>query len=398
MAAASSQAVEAAPAAAVRVRIDAIDVLRGLVMVLMALDHTRDFMHFGSQGIDATDPAQSNPALFATRWITHLCAPTFVMLSGVSVWLRRAAGTPPGALSGFLVSRGLWLILLEVTVVGLGFTLSPGTIFLQVIWAIGGGMILLAALTRLRASWVLTLGVAIIAGHNLLDPIDPDRLGVFAPVFIALHAGPTPLQIGPFQGVILYTLLAWFGVMCVGFGLGPVFRMERGRRTAILTGLGLAMIALFVALRLYNHYGDPQPVTPQPTAARAVMAFLQVSKYPPSLDYVLATLGPMLVLLPWLERWTGKAMEVLRTFGRVPLFYYVLHIYLVHGIAVGIGLAQGFHFHQLTGGPIGAPKGFGVSLPVVYAIWIAVVAALYPLCRWFEGVRQRRRDWWLSYL
>lgn len=386
-----------AEATPTRSRIEAIDVLRGLVMVIMALDHTREYVHLGSQGIDVTDPAQASPILYATRWITHLCAPTFVMLSGLSIYLRRASGAAPAALGGFLVSRGLWLILLEATVISLAFTFHPGFVFLQVIWVIGASMILLAALIRLPAAAVLALGCAIIVGHNLLDGIDPKTLGGFAPVFAALHGSFTPFRWGPVQGVLVYSLLAWAGVMFFGYGLGPVFRMERGRRDSILIALGLSMVAAFVALRFYNHYGDPVPRTVQPTAARALMSFMRVSKYPPSLDYVLVTLGPMLALLPLLDRWKGKAMGVLRTYGRVPFFYYVLHLYLIHAIAVAIGLAQGYPASAFTD-PVNLPKGFGLSLAAAYAIWIGVVAALYPICRWFEGVRQRRHDWWLSYL
>jgi uncharacterized membrane protein len=391
-------AAEAPAPAPARARIEAIDVLRGIVMVLMALDHTRDFMHLGSQGgVDVTDPAQSNPVLFATRWVTHLCAPTFVMLSGVSIWLRKSTGVDPGKLSGFLVSRGLWLILLEVTIVSLGFGFHPGFIFLQVIWVIGASMILLAGLNRLPTVLVLALGCAIIAGHNLLDGIDPKTLGAFAPAFIALFGPRGFFDLGWVQGALLYALLPWAGVMFFGYGLGPVFRMERGRRDLILTALGLSMVAAFVALRLVNHYGDPIHDAPQPTIARAIMAFLRLDKYPPSLDFVLATLGPMLALLPLLDRWKGKAMEVFRTFGRVPLFFYIPHIFLLHGIAALIGVAQGHQFAEFTD-LLNPPKHFGISLPEVYLAWVSAVGLLYLPCRWFEGVRQRRHDWWLSYL
>ena len=379
-----------------RGRIDGLDVLRGIVMLLMALDHTRDYLLTNSDAFDITDPAKSNLVLYFTRWVSNFCAPTFVLLAGLGPWFRRARSTP-GDLSKFLVTRGLWLIFLEVTIVGTGFSFHPGLLIPQVIWVIGASMILLAVFTRAPTWIVLVLGVAVIVLHNLLDPIDPKTLGAWALPFEALYSGPTPFKWGPFNGVLLYSLIGWTGIMFLGYGLGPIFKLSRARRDRVLTLLGLGMVALFVALRLINHYGDPIPYVHQPNAAREAMAFLRVNKYPPSLAFTLVTLGPMLVLLPWLDRWKGMAMEVLRTFGRVPLFFYVLHIYLIHGLSAAVGMAHGLPFSAYTD-LFNRPKDMGFSLPVVYLIWIGVVAALYPLCRWFEGVRQRRKDWWLSYL
>ncbi|HEY3815012.1 MAG TPA: heparan-alpha-glucosaminide N-acetyltransferase domain-containing protein [Caulobacteraceae bacterium] len=380
-----------------RGRIDGLDVLRGIVMVLMALDHTRDYLLTNSDAFDITDPAKSNLVLYFTRWVSNFCAPTFLLLAGLGPWLRRAQGVSPGALSGFLVSRGLWLILLELTVVGTGFSFHPGMLFPQVIWVIGASMILLAAFSRAPTGVVLAIGVAIIALHDLLDPIDARSFGAWAFPYQMLYSGPTPFAFGPIKGVLLYSLIAWTGIMFLGFGLGPIFKLPRVKRDLALTLLGLGMIATFVVLRVINGYGDFIPFVQQPTAAREVMAFLRVSKYPPTLDFTLATLGPMLMLLPWLDRWKGRAMEVLRTFGRVPFFFYILHIYLIHGLSAAYGMAHGLPFSAYTD-LLNRPKDMGVSLPMVYLIWIGVVVVLYFPCRWFEGVRQRRHDWWLSYL
>jgi uncharacterized membrane protein len=383
-------------------RIVAIDALRGLVMVIMALDHTRDFLHLGSHGLDPTDPAASNPVLFATRWITHLCAPTFVLLSGLSAWLQRRegknrGGKSRGELSGFLLTRGLWLILVDAVVVSFALNFNFDLVILTVIAAIGASMVLLAGLIWLPARAVLVIGVALIAGHNLFDGFDAKALGPLADPFRAL-VGPIDLaQLGPVKVLVAYAILPWTGVMALGYGLGPLFNLPARKRGRILTLLGLAMIVGFVAIRAVNLYGDPRPWAVQPTQARAVMAFLSVTKYPPSLDFVLATLGAVLMLTPWLERLGGKLAGVLATYGRVPLFYYVGHLYVLHLIALGAGLALGRPLASLMTNP-SQIAGFGFSLTAVYAIWIVVVLAFYPLCAWYGDFRRRHRDWrWLSY-
>ena len=222
-------------------------------------------------------------------------------------------------------------------------------------------------------------------------------LALFKTVFAFLDGRFSFISFGPFKGVLLYSLLGWAGIAFLGYGLGPLFRLHTARRNRVLAGLGIAFIFAFLVLRFIDRYGDPTPWTVQLSPMQTAMDFMRVSKYPPSLDFVLATLGPMLLLLPELTHWRGKAMEVLRTFGRTPFFYYVLHIYLIHGLATIIGLTQGFSFAQFID-PINPPKNFGFPLPTVFGLWFVVVASLYPACRWFEGVRQRRRDWWLSYL
>lgn len=328
-------------------RIDTIDILRGLVMVLMALDHVRDYFHAAPAGLDPTDPAQSHLLLYATRWITYLCAPTFVLLTGLSAWLRGAAGGDKAALSLFLFTRGLWLILLELTLVGTGFTFHPFMLFLQIIWVIGIGLVVLAVLCRLPAAIVLAIGLAVVAGHDLLDPLRPPPGGQ-ASWFDFLDGRFAFATIGPLKGVLLYSALGWVGILLAGYGMGPLFRLPAERRARILTMAGAAMVAAFILLRLVNVYGDPAPWTPQPDGARTLIAFLRVSKYPPSLDFALATLGPMVALLPWLDRLPAAVARVLRTFGRVPFFYYLLHIYLIHGAAAALGMMEGLPFARFT--------------------------------------------------
>lgn len=377
-------------------RISSIDILRGLVMIVMALDHCREYFH-AAAALDPTDPIRSNLVLFATRWITYFCAPTFVFLSGLSAYLRGRGSPNRSTLAWFLASRGLWLVILEQTLVAIGFTFHPGYLLFQVIWVIGAGFLILACLVRLPAIIVFIAGVAIIAGHNLLDYVH-----VFA---IAQQADPLDfvdgrlsfVTLGPFHGVLLYSALGWVGILLTGYGAGPIFAMEAKTRRRLLRGSGAIMIALFVGLRLFNHYGDPFQWSPQPLPAQTAMAFLRLSKYPPSLDFTLATLGPMLLLLASLERLQAGWTRVVRTYGRVPLFYYVLHIYLIHGSALLLGLSQGHDFQEFTD-PLKPPHDFGVSLASVYLLWAAFVAFLYFPCRWFERLRERRSDWWLSYL
>lgn len=389
----------------VRARLASLDILRGLVIVFMILDHVRDFLHADAARFDPLDPTRTTALLFATRWITHLCAPTFVFLAGTSAWLQRARGKSTRALSRLLLTRGAWLVLLELTVIGFGWSFSiPFLIFLQVIWAIGCALMALAACVWLPRTAVLALGVAIIAGHNLLDPLTPERWGAWANLWTALHVPGVWRHDGVPYVLDVYPLLPWCGVLLFGYGMGPVFLLPAARRERLLVGLGLAMLAAFLVLRYFNTYGNPDPWQPQPTAAQSLMAFLRVEKYPPSLCYVLVTLGPVLALIPLLERWRGPPARFFMAFGAVPLFAYVLHIYIAHALAVLLRLATGQslagQFDQMrvlvTDPTLLAGSGF--PLAVVYAAWLAIVLALYPLCRWYAAVRARRRDWWLSYL
>jgi uncharacterized membrane protein len=404
-AAASASPIATSPTLAAGMRLREIDMMRGLVIALMALDHVRDYFMTGSFLFSAVDPDRSYAALYATRWITHLCAPTFVFLAGVSAFLQTAKGKPVAQLSRFLFVRGLWLVALEVTVISFAWSFAaPYPFFLQVIWAIGCSMVALSALVWLPRGAVLVIGIAIAAGHNLLNPVTPDQLGTFSIVWKALHEGGRIMVDGAPIGSISYPVLPWIGVMAIGYGLGSLFLQPAEKRDRMLIMMGFAMIALFVALRWFNLYGDPRPWTPREELVRSVMAFLNVQKYPPSLMYALATLGIAFLLIPLLARLRGAAARVLQDFGAVPFFFYVAHLYLVHALAIAANAALGRDVSGLFdffANMIRGPDRYlhlGFSLAEVYLAWIVVLILLYPLCRWWAGVKRTRRDWWLSYL
>jgi len=403
-----SEAVLGAPAAAAGAagiraaagaRLQSIDILRGLVIVLMVLDHVRDFFHATAFTADPLDVAVSDPWLYTTRWVTHFCAPTFVFLAGTSAFLQLDRGKTRAELSGFLLTRGLWLIVLELTLLNLlwNFQLAPPG--LQVIWAIGVSMAALSLLVFLPPMAVLGIGVLIVAGHNAFDPVTPDQLGAAAPVWTLLHESGM-VFVGPVPVFAAYPLVPWIGVMCLGFGLGRLFLLEPGARARTFLLLGAAMIGAFVLLRLGNLYGNPWPWAAQDEAWKTAGAFLNVQKYPPSLQYVLATLGPMFLLVPLFDRLKGPVAEFFLTFGRVPLFAYALHILIAHAIAQAVSSAMGYPVWGLITIFIQPDvlKGWGFGLPVVYGVWALVLLMMIPLCRWFGEVKRTRRDWWLSYL
>ena len=375
-----------------RERNEAIDWLRGAVMVLMALDHTRTF--FGSH----VELATAGPALFLTRWVTHFCAPVFVFLAGMSAYLHGRRLGSPRALAGYLLKRGVWLVVLEVTVVRFAWTLAigPDNLFLQVIWAIGVSMIVLAALVSLPRWAIAAFALALIAGHNLVDGFQAQQLGSMRWVWVLLHE---PGELVPFTGAswfVLYPLVPWMAVMAAGYALGPWALRPRAERRAWFARLGTALIVGFVLLRASNLYGDPQPWSAEHGWLRAILAFLDCQKYPPSLLYLAMTLGPACCALAWMDRPLGPWAARVAVYGRVPLFYYVLHLLLIHAVAIAAAwpalgsaaLTQQF----LTEG------GLRYPLPVVYAIFAAVVVGLYPACRWFAGVKRRSHAAWVSYL
>lgn len=393
-----------------KTRIDSVDLLRGIVMVIMLLDHTRDFTHWGAQQFDPTDLARTSPALFLTRWVTHFCAPVFVFLAGTGAFLQLSRGKTKAQLSRFLWTRGLWLILLEFTVVRFGVFFNLDYSFLgvaQVIWVLGWSMIALAGLIYLPLKVVGGLGVGMILLHNLLDPLQvaqwqgpaskvPDAA---AKLWMVLHQqGAFPI-VGSASPVVyvLYPLIPWIGVMAAGYAFGAVYDLEPGRRRQLLLRLGLCLTAAFLALRALNFYGDPSRWSVQKSGVITVLSFLNATKYPPSLLYLLMTLGPAMLALWWFERPVRNAIgRALVTFGRVPLFFYVLQWYTAHLIGIGLHLAAG---KPIGGSPGGAPlPNFGFGLGVTYLAWIGGTLLLYPLCRWFAAVKARRRDWWLSYL
>jgi len=417
VAAPATPASPARPAALTAgVRISEIDMMRGLVIVIMALDHVRDFFFNGAGmvgiGGNLLDPEVTTPAIYITRWITHLCAPTFVFLAGVSAYLQFAKGKATPNLSRFLLTRGLWFIFLEVTVLSFGWSFGfPYAFFLQVIWAIGVCMIALAALVWLPRTAVLAIGAIITLGHNLLDPITAQQGGL---VWTMLHEGG-PLSFGgPPIGLIAYPVLPWVGVAALGYGLGGVFTQAPEKRNRDILLMGLLMLLAFVVLRGTMIYGDPAFATgpegpwkdwrDQTTLGAAIMVFLDVQKYPPSLQFTLATLGIMFTLWPVFTRLRGPVASVLGTFGAVPFFFYVLHVYLIHVLAIVANAAVGRDVTGMFNYMINVflhperLEGLGFSLLWVYAFWILVLVLLYPLCRYWQQLKARRRDWWLSYL
>jgi len=388
-------------------------------MVVMALDHVRDYFHDQAFSADPLNPDTTTPLIYFTRWITHLCAPTFVFLAGVSAHLQLARGKSVQQVSRLLFTRGLWLIILEVTVLSFGWSFGvPWVIFLQVIWAIAWGMIALAGMIWLPRMAVLAIGLAIVCGHNLLDPLTQAQFGEFGPLWMFLHEGG-PIFVGQTPiGLAAYPIVPWVGVMATGYGMGGLFAMQPAQRDRFLIPLALGMLALFFVLRFFNAYGNPSPIdgaavgpfggsalwNARDTIGAQIMVFFDVQKYPPSLQFLLVTLGVALLLLPLLSRLPAAARNVLAVFGAVPFFFYVLHIYLVHTLAIAANAAIGRDpsgmFNYLLN-VFTAPEKLqvlGFSIGWVYLAWVVVIALLYPVCRWFAGVKKRRKDWWLSYL
>lgn len=383
------------------VRIDGIDALRGLVIVLMVLDHVRDFFHATAFTADPMALDSGNPALFLTRWVTHLCAPTFVFLAGLSVWLQKANGKSPGDLSRFLLTRGLWLLVLEFTLIGVGFNFG-WWIFAQVIWAIGFGMIVLAGLHRLPRNLVLAIGVAIVVGHTALNLIPPSAFGPLEPVWRALAVrGPFPTDAGLL--LVVYPAIQWTGILLLGYGLAGFLTDAGGLRRGRVMMFAAAFLTVFAVGRGFNLPGfDTVPWTAQESPLWSFFSFISANKYPPSPAYVLLMLGLAFVLLLALDRLRGPVMSVLLTFGRTPLFTYLLHVWIAHALAVVVGMAVGVppsaFINTITDPSRLIELGWGFSLPWVYLAWAGVLVLLYPLSRWFEGVKRRRRDWWLGYL
>ena len=387
-------------------RIESIDLLRGLLMILMALDHTRDY--FTSAHVDPTDPLSSWPALFFTRWITHLCAPGFVALAGASVYLQRQRGKTRAHLTRFLITRGLWLIFLELTLVDFGWFFQWPLPFFQVIWAIGASMIVLALLQWLPVAAVGAIGAAIILFHNLLDPIHAANLGKWANLWRMLHESSVLTYHGQFVGMAFYPLIAWIGIMCLGYAFGPLAVTAPIVRRRAAVRLALSFLSVFALLRLHAGYGDRYHWHLLATPTQSAMFFFEVQKYPPSLEYVLVTFGVLLLLYAAFDKaatanWLAPLRGFIETYGRVPFFYYVLHIYLLHATALLVTLAARGDWYAswigsqaLTGD--NRPPGWGVSLPGVYCLWITFVLALYPACLWFSHLKARRKDWWLSYM
>jgi uncharacterized membrane protein len=371
---------------AARERIVSVDVLRGLVMALMAVDHTRDF--FGTGGFNPRDVTE--PALFLTRWITHLCAPTFIFLAGLSTFLY-GRGRSTGELSRFLVTRGIFLMLVDLTLIKFGwrFDLDVFRVGAGVIFAIGASMIVLAALIWLPRWLIATVALAMIAGHNAFDGVRAEQFGGLAWLWYFLHQRGN-VEFGGATIYVVYPLIPWIGVMAAGYALGPVMERAPKARQRLLFALGAAVTLGFVLLRVSNLYGDPAAWSAQETWLSTLLSFLNCEKYPPSLLYLMMTLGPALMLLASFEHARGAFAQVLAVFGQVPFFFYVVHIYLIHALAVATGFT-------MTGMLVATPE-IGFGLAGVYLVWLLVLILLYPLCRWFAGLKTRRSEWWWSYL
>jgi uncharacterized membrane protein len=384
-------------------RIESVDVVRGVIMIVMALDHCHDF--FGDLSANATNLTATTAALFFTRWITHICAPTFFLLTGVSASLTRER-MDKNELARFLLARGFWLIFLELTVMrfALQFNVDYHVTILTVLWGLGWAMIVLAGLLWLPLRAIAAIAVVMIALHNLLDGVDPASLGAWGPLWSILHSPGIVYNDGSHLVLVSYVLIPWVGVTALGYVLGESFRWNPERRVTLFCCLGFAFVVLFIGLRALNVYGDPGRWSHQHSLLWTAMSFVNTVKYPPSLLFLLMTLGPTLLMLGAFEIGVPALFRPALVIGKVPLFFYIAHFYLIHLLAVAAsGIRFGrvdemFRSPDLAHFPFTAPPGWDLGLPFVYLVWAVVVVSLYPLCRWYAGVKRRRTDWWLSYV
>lgn len=389
-------------------RLSNIDTLRGLVIILMALDHVRDYFLVATVQDPMTDPSTSLE-LYLTRWITHFCAPVFVFLAGTSAGLMTSRKNHM-ELAKFLITRGLWLIIVELVIISTAWTFAQlegipelkGQIVLifQVIWVIGASMIMLALAQFGGARFCLLLGAVIVIGHNTLDSIWPlgQLLGGENPIWYALHS-QSSTSIGFFTLVFAYPLLPWIGVIFIGFGTANIFKLPPNQSDKYLLNAGLLMILFFLVLRALDIYGDPNTWSVSSLGIQAtIMDFMNITKYPPSFIYLLATLGPMAIVCAFAGRWQSQFKDILIVFGRAPFLFYVLHLYLIHFMSVILASFQGYAIEETMTIFFFYPKDYGIALPWVYVVWLLIVVSLYPLCSWMASVKARRKAWWLSYL
>lgn len=390
-------------AASPKTRIPSIDLLRGIVMLIMPIDHLRDMLHLGHP--NPTDLHTTTAALFFTRWITHFCAPAFVFLSGISAYLAGRRRTRE-ELSGFLIKRGLWLLFVEVFIINFATSLDPfyHGIVLQVIWAIGGSMILLGLLVWAKATPKVISGIGLIIffGHNVIDLLHNNSMTT-NPVwrlFFSADGFSTATPIGKDHFLIIaYALLPWTGVMLLGYALGTLYSEDAAKRRRILTTIGLAMLALFIVFRAFNIYGDPAPWSVQKNALFSVMSFLNVTKYPCSLLYLCMTLGISLLILAFTESARSRLSRIVIVYGNVPFFYYICHWFLAQGITIILFFSMGHHMNEAYKSDFAfSPNNFGLPLVGVYAVWLVLVTILYFPCRWFSNYKKTHSQWWLSYL
>jgi uncharacterized membrane protein len=397
-----------------RNRIQSIDILRGIVMVIMALDHVRDFCFKAdvsgggaSVALDPTNMATTTPMLFFTRWITHFCAPTFVFLAGTSVFLMGQRKTK-GELSAFLIKRGCWLVLVELIIITFGWTYNPlyNLLILQVIWAIGISMIFLGLIVWLPYWLIFTLGFIIVFGHNILDypDINKNLQGGWLADLLYFSKFSMHSLTKDHAVIIVYAFVPWLGVMMLGYCFGKLFKstVDPVRRRKILLGMGGALILLFIILRLLKGYGDPVPWSQQERGSVfTFLSFLNVNKYPPSLAFLSMTIGGAMIALALLENMQNRITNFFRVYGRVPMFYYILHFYIIHTVVVIVFFAQGFSTGDIAtpNNPFFfKPPGFGFGLLGVYAVWLFVFLVLYPVCKRYDRYKSTHNKWWLSYL
>ena len=387
-------------------RIESIDILRGVIMLIMALDHCRDFFHAAGPTSDPTNMATTTPILFFTRFITHFCAPTFVFLSGASAYLAGLRRTK-AELSSFLIKRGLWLVLVELVVLTFAFTFNPFYNFfiLQVLWAIGFSMIILGLLVRAPIAAIGVIGALIFFGHDLLDGLTLPKSGATSVLMTLFFTAQASILFLDKTHLVfdLYAIIPWTGIMLLGYVCGQLYNpaFDRERRRNILRSTGLTLLVIFLFLRIFNFYGDPNHWTIQRNWVHTVLSFFNVSKYPPSLLYSCMTVGTALTVLSFTEHIKNKVTSIIVVYGNVPFFYYVLHFYLIHFICVILFFASGYNTSQIipkNGAFLFHPDDFGYSLGIVYLIWLFVITVLYRPCKWFSNYKKTHNQWWLSYL
>lgn len=384
-------------------RIPSIDLLRGLVMLIMAIDHLRDMLHLGHP--NPTDLQTTTPALFFTRWITHFCAPTFVFLSGISAFLAGRRRTH-SELAGFLIKRGFWLIFVELVIINFATSLDPAyhLIVLQVIWAIGASMVILGLLVWVKAGpkTIGVVGLLLFAGHNVIDLLHDKTIdtNVAWRLFFSASGFSTVDRITPGHFLMIaYALLPWTGVMLIGYALGTLYTKDAKTRKKILTTISLTMLAVFMILRAFNIYGDPAPWSAQKNAVTTIISFLNVTKYPCSLLYLCMTLGVSILILANTEKVSGRFSRILIVYGNVPFFYYVCHWFLAQALTVALFFSMGHHLDEAYRSDFPfSPNNFGVSLVGLYAVWLLLITLMYFPCRGFSNYKKTHSQWWLSYL
>jgi uncharacterized membrane protein len=386
-------------------RIESIDLLRGVVMIIMAIDHVRDYFHYDAFFYSPTDLSQTSPLLFFTRFITHYCAPVFVFLAGTSAYLSGAKKSR-NELAFFLLTRGIWLVLVELFILSLFRTFNPSYPYLnlQVIWAIGICMIALSGIIYLKRIYILLIGILLVGAHNLLDTIHVPGNSIASFLWAVLHE-PNRFEVGDLSVSVNYPVLPWIGIMALGFCCGSLYAngYNEKRRRRLLLSMDLGAIILFIVLRIGNSYGDAALWSHQKNGLYSLLSFINVTKYPPSLLYTLITLGPSLIFLSVSEKPLKALGEKIAVFGRVPMFYYLAHILLIHILAAIAALITGYpDMIVLSNRVFDTPglKGYGFNLATVYIVWIGLIFLLYPFCKWFDRYKRAHhaKYWWLSYL